>query len=209
VADWATISSLATAGGTMILAVATFASVRSANRSARTAERAVQIGLRPVLMASHLQDPPEKLRWPEGRWTVVRGGRASIEEEDGVIFLAMSLRNSGAGIAVLQAWRARPGVTPLQEFPDLDHFRRQRRDIYVAPGDTNFWQGAIRDPSEADYSDLHDSVTERQPMTIDLLYSDGEGGQRTVSRFALAPGPEADWLASVARHFNLDRAETR
>jgi hypothetical protein len=33
-ADWVTISALATAGGTLILAVATFASVRSANRAA-------------------------------------------------------------------------------------------------------------------------------------------------------------------------------
>ena len=208
-ADWATISSLATAGGTTVLAVATFVSVRSANRSARIAERAVQIGLRPVLMPSHLQAPPEKLRWLEGRWTTVRGGRASVEEEDGVIFLAMSLRNAGAGIAVLQSWDAKPGVTTLQEFPNLDRFRRQQRDLYVAPGDTSFWQGAIRDPNEASYPDLHQGVTARQPLTIDLLYSDGEGGQRTVSRFALDPGPESDWIASVVRHFNLDRADPR
>jgi hypothetical protein len=32
-ADWTTISSLATAGGTLVLALATFASVRSANRA--------------------------------------------------------------------------------------------------------------------------------------------------------------------------------
>ena len=38
-ADWVTISSLATAGGTLVLAVATFSSVRSANRSARVAEQ--------------------------------------------------------------------------------------------------------------------------------------------------------------------------
>jgi hypothetical protein len=39
-ADWVTISSLATADGTLVLAVATFSSVKSANRSARVAERA-------------------------------------------------------------------------------------------------------------------------------------------------------------------------
>ena len=33
--DWVTASSLATAGGTLVLAVATFAAVRSSNRSAR------------------------------------------------------------------------------------------------------------------------------------------------------------------------------
>jgi len=41
--NWVTISSLATAAGTMILAVATFASVRSANNAARVAERSLQV----------------------------------------------------------------------------------------------------------------------------------------------------------------------
>ena len=48
-ADTATIASLATAGGTLILAVATFASTRSANRAARVSEQALKVGLRPVL----------------------------------------------------------------------------------------------------------------------------------------------------------------
>jgi hypothetical protein len=39
VADWATISALATAGGTLALAVATYGAVHSSNRSARIAER--------------------------------------------------------------------------------------------------------------------------------------------------------------------------
>ena len=39
--DWVTISALATAGGTLVLALATFASVRSANRAARVAERSL------------------------------------------------------------------------------------------------------------------------------------------------------------------------
>jgi hypothetical protein len=42
VADWATISALATAGGTLALAVATYGAVRSSNRSARIAELALQ-----------------------------------------------------------------------------------------------------------------------------------------------------------------------
>jgi hypothetical protein len=48
VADWQTISSLATAGGTLVLAVATFSAVRSANRSARIAEESLLTGMRNV-----------------------------------------------------------------------------------------------------------------------------------------------------------------
>ena len=60
-ADWVTISSLATAGGTLVLAAATFASVRSANRSARVAERALLVGLRPVFTPTREEDPGEEV----------------------------------------------------------------------------------------------------------------------------------------------------
>jgi hypothetical protein len=55
-ADWVTISSLATAGGTLALASATYASVRSANRSARLAELTLQEQRRPVLVQSNDDD---------------------------------------------------------------------------------------------------------------------------------------------------------
>lgn len=62
--DWATTASLATAGGTLILAIATFGSTHSANRAARTAERAMLAGLRPLLLTSRLQDPEPRPRRP-------------------------------------------------------------------------------------------------------------------------------------------------
>jgi hypothetical protein len=46
-------------------------------------------------------------------------------------------------------------------------------------------------------------------MTVDLLYGDHEGGQRMISRFALIPKGDGGWLASVSRHWNLDRADPR
>ncbi len=58
--DWVTVSALATADGTLVLAVATFASLRSANRAARAAERSLLAGLRPLLMPSRLQDPRDR-----------------------------------------------------------------------------------------------------------------------------------------------------
>ncbi len=61
--DWVAISSLATAGGTLVLALATFSSVKSANRSARVAERSLLAGLRPVLIPSKDKDPPERVRF--------------------------------------------------------------------------------------------------------------------------------------------------
>ena len=54
--DWTTIASLATAGGTLVLALATFASVRSANRS-YTDEEGAQRAITAFLLA------PGKERW--------------------------------------------------------------------------------------------------------------------------------------------------
>ncbi|MES1247479.1 MAG: hypothetical protein ABUS54_07395 [Actinomycetota bacterium] len=55
-ADWATISALATAGGTLALAFTTYASVRSANRAARVAEASLLADLRPLLVESFESD---------------------------------------------------------------------------------------------------------------------------------------------------------
>src|SRR3954453_11257024 len=100
-ADWTTISSLATAGGTLVLAVATFASVRSAKRSAQATERALLAGIRPVLVPSRMDDPYQKVGFYDDHWTRVEGGRASVEVSDDAIYLVMSLRNAGSGLAVL------------------------------------------------------------------------------------------------------------
>ena len=58
-ADWVTISALATAGGTLVLAGATFSSVRSAHASTRVTERALLASIRPLLVPTRLEDPLE------------------------------------------------------------------------------------------------------------------------------------------------------
>src|SRR3954464_14468099 len=78
-ADWVTISSLATAGGTLVLAVATFSSVKSANRSARVAERSLLAGIRPVLVPSQLEDAAVKVGFVDNRWLYVPGGCGAAE----------------------------------------------------------------------------------------------------------------------------------
>src|SRR5206468_282717 len=141
VADWATISALATAGGTLVLAAATFASVRSANRAARAAERSLLAGLRPLLMPARPDDPPQKVHFVDEVVVVARGGGAVAEARDGNIYLALALRNVGSGIAVLHGWHFYP-ERQLSDRPHapLDEFVRLSRDLYVAPGDVGFWQ---------------------------------------------------------------------
>ena len=98
--SWPTAASLATAGGTLVLALATFASVRSSNRSARIAELALQEQRRPVLVQSRPDDPVQKIMFIDGHWVRVSGSGGVAEHIDGNVYLVMSLRNVGAGIGV-------------------------------------------------------------------------------------------------------------
>ncbi len=212
-ADWATISSLATAGGTLVLAVATFASVRSANRSARVSELALQEQRRPVLAPSRFDDPVQKIMFVEGHWVRAEGGRAVAEHADGHVYLAISLRNVGAGIGVCQGWAVRGGLLSSRSAPAHiaeEDFHPQTRDLYIPAGDIGMWQGAIRDHQDPAYPSVAAAIDARESITLELLYSDQVGEQRTITRFGLTPvGDEDVWIASVSRHWFLDRPGPR
>src|SRR5215467_460653 len=144
-ADWPTVASLATATGTLVLAAATFQSVRSANRAARAAERSLLAGLRPLLVATKLDDQMQKIMWADRHFERLPGGRALVEDADGVVYMAASVRNAGSGIAVLDAWHARAGVRPGEsDHAPLEEFRRLTRDIFIPSGDDGYWQAAVR-----------------------------------------------------------------
>jgi hypothetical protein len=217
VTDWATISSLTAAASTLVLAGVTFASVRSANRSARTADRAARTaersllaGQRPLLMGSRLQDPPQKIEFRDGTRIAVAGGRAALKATPDVVYLAVSIRNVGTGLAVLHGWHLCTTVQWERTHPELDAFTTQVMDIYVAPGDSGFWEGAYRDPDVGEFKEVAGAIEAGDPLSLCLLYGDFEGGQRVISQFTLRRGEQDDaWLASVIRHFNVDRPDPR
>src|SRR3984957_16199115 len=204
--DWATIASFATALGTLVLAFATFAAIRSSNRSARIAERSSEVNLRPVLVTSRLEDPMQKIRWVDDHWAQLPGSQGSVEFVDGSIYLAISLGNVGPGLAATIGWAALGGYRPSPEFPhaDPENFRTQTRDLFVAPGDVGFWQAAIRESDDPYYPGLRKCIEEVEPFTIELLYGDHKGGQRTITRFGMIArrvGDETKWFPAVARHW--------
>jgi len=222
-ADWSTVASVATALGTLVLAFATFAAIRSANASARVAERALLAGLLPVLAPSRTDDPPLNVNFGDQRWLEIQGGggAAAIGGGDGsqgpaedVIYLAVGLRNVGSGMAVLRGWHfypewhRNPGHAPLEEF------QQQQRDLYVPPSDTGFWQAAFRDPEDPRYPAARKTIEAGDPWTVELLYGDYEGGQRVIARMQLLPGRRAEgkpvrWVATISRYWNLDRPDPR
>jgi hypothetical protein len=233
IAEWSTIASLATALGTLILAVATFSAVRSSNLMAKVAQRQLLVQLRPVLAPSRREDPTLKVNFGDMKWVQIPGGGAVGEVGPGdgsagpqtpVVYLAMALRNAGNGIAVLQGWRFFPEAHRDVEHAPVEEFQRQTRDLYIPVGDVGFWQGAFRETTAPGYQEAVAAIQARQPWTVELLYADHEGGQRAISRFmalpvehqiVMPPGDHHEqaetagpgWLASASRHWSLDRPD--
>ena len=215
-ADTSTIASLATAAGTLVLAIATFSSTRSANRAARVSEQALKVGLRPVLFNARPQDPPQKVGYVDDHWLVLRDGLAAAQESAENLYIALPLRNVAAGLAVLHGWHLwtqRAGIN--DQPPPPEDFRRLSRDLYVPAGDVSFWQAALRNRDDPLYEPVREAIAAGNPMSIDILYGDHEGGQRTITRFYITPRARpADeepwlWLCSTSRHWSLDREEPR
>jgi hypothetical protein len=65
------------------------------------------------------------------------------------------------------------------------------------------WQGALRNPDDQVRADVVDAIEKGRQVTIELLYSDQIGRQRTISRFGLVNAGDS-WLASLSRHWYLD-----
>ncbi len=208
--DWVAASSIVTAGATLVLAFATFASVRSANRAARVAERSLLAGLRPLLAPARSEDPPQKVGFMDDKWFHVAGGQGAVEATDEAVYFVIPVRNVGSGIAVLHGWyfNANP-VAGRDAHAPIDEFHPLTRDLYIAPGDVGFWQGAVRDRSDPVYAAARDAIEEPRRFGIEILYGDHELGQRSITRFALNPRDDGIWLASVSRHWSVDRPDPR
>jgi hypothetical protein len=211
-ADWSTIASLSTAGGTLVLALATFSSVRASQRSARIAEQAFMIGLRPVLAPTREDDPSVTVMFGDRHFTTVEGGFGAVELEEGRFYFVIPVRNVGQGLAVLHGWHVQPRppeAAPAEDQPDPDSFRRQQRDLYISAGGTGFWQGAIRDAEDAMHEGLEEAYEAGGVLLVDMLYGDYEGGQRQITRFVLSRTADGGWLAGVSRHWRLDGQDFR
>jgi hypothetical protein len=207
--DWSTIASLVTGAGTLVLAVATFSSVRASHRSARIAEQALLINRRPVLAPTSETDASITVTFGDRHLTTARGGLAAVEYADDRFYFVLPLRNVGAGFAVLHAWRITPSFTGAQDQPELARLRPQQRDLYIPSGAIGFWQGALRERDDEMREGLDEAFAAGERLTLDILYGDHEGGQRAISRFSLVPMPDGAWLPGVVRHWRLDGVNPR
>jgi hypothetical protein len=204
-ADWVVISSVASAGGTLSLAITTYISVRSANRAARVAELSLLAALRPLLVSSSPDDATQHVGFMDDVGVDAPGGGAGVVVVEGNVYIVISLRNVGPGIGVLYGGFVhgeRLGAS--QDHAPVDDFRMLSRDLYIPPGKIGFWQIAYRGEDEHREEIL--AGIESGRFTIDLLYGDYEGGQRVITRFGLVRDGDR-WDLVTARHWQLDRPE--
>lgn len=215
-APWVAIADIGTAAGTLVLAAATFVAVRASVRSTRIAERTLLVGQRPVLAPTGPDDPSGSIQFADGRVFPVSGGQALVHNEPGVIYLAIPLRNEGAGLALLHGYRLEgergsnvaddpSGVARhlRGDPPPLARaFSLQQRDVLISTRRPGFWQAALRDPKGLLYKQMKLAIETQGRITVDVLYGDHEGGQPTVTRFVLLPEAGA-WRCDTAHHWNL------
>jgi hypothetical protein len=148
-----------------------------------------------MLAPARASDASEQVQFADGRAFDVGGGGALVLHESGVVYLAMALRNVGAGMAVLRGYRLQADTAeqaqrdPLgaarhrrgEECPDPSAFSQQQRDLYIPANDLGFWQAALRDRDSTLYRDTVAAIAPNGRVTVDVLYTDHEGGQRTIS----------------------------
>jgi len=203
--DWVATATVATAVATLVLAIATFMSVRSANRTARAAEQSLAAQLWPLLAPARPEDREQKVVFRDQYKLVVPGGQGLADATADAVYFAIPVRNVGPGLAVLDRWAFTPYYRAGEdEHGDVTAFRRLTIDLYIAPGEVGYWLGTIRDSADPAFAAATDVITEHREMTIDLLYSDHFGRQRTISRFVMMPVPDGRWRVTVSRHFSVD-----
>jgi hypothetical protein len=148
----------------------------------------------------------QKFQWADEHRAALGGGRALAEIEGDIVYVAASLRNVGNGTAVIQGWLPiAERVIGRIEMPDPSAFRMQTRDLYVPSGGIGFWQAAMRDADDPERPAVTQMIVERRIFGIALLYSDHEGGQRSIGWFSMTPAETTDeWLFALVRHWNVD-----
>ena len=93
---WVTLADIGTAVGTLILAGATFVSVRASARSTRIAERALLAGQRPVLAPAGSDDPAGSVQFADGRVFPLGNGQAAGQRRTARLRVHL-IRRAGSG----------------------------------------------------------------------------------------------------------------
>ena len=190
-----------------MLAVATFASTRSANHSARIAERALDLNLRPVLIPAHEWEPTERITFHDEIVRAprrVRGSRGARRQP--LLRRAAPQRRRRDRRADVVEGQGRPAHAAarsrtLAEPPDPDTLRRAAAEPVRAGRRRRVLAGC--DPRRRHRSGRRRRAPARDRsagdrLTLFLRYADQDGGHDTITRYSIIPDENGDWLIGIA-----------
>jgi hypothetical protein len=205
--DWVTVSKLAAAAATVGLALATFASVRSANRAARVVERSLRVGPPAVVLPTRPDDPQQTIAFADGRRLTVPGGGAVIELTDDAIQIAMAIRNVGGGLAILRGWFLQP-KRAQDEHTEVEEFNRLACDVYLSGSETVVWQSRVKASASPAFARVRQALLARTPLSLEILHSNQHEDRWTITRFDLtSAGGDGKWSAAAAGHRDLEQLD--
>jgi hypothetical protein len=168
--------------------------------------------MRPVLVPSRADDRTQRVGFSDDVFLEISGAGGVVRLADDNIYVAISIRNVGSGLGVIHGWYQQTGWVrgdlSMGHAPP-EEFRMLGRDLYIAPGDTGFWQAAIREPDDEMHEPITRAAEAGADIPIDILYGDHEGIQRWISRFVLRAGEGEVRVVSVVRHWSVDGTDPR
>ena len=187
-----------------MLAVATFS--RPAGHPFGAGGGAISAPLRSVLTPSRENDPAELVRFGDQQILRLRGHGGAIAVGRDAVYLALSVRNGGAGLAVIHGWRVkpRPGYDTIRDEARVGSTAAAGRVSppadrpFVSAGDSGYWLGALRDPAEPIYDIVRRAATAAN-VQVDLF----TGITRPVS----APSSASSWRPGLRRPSQRGRVE--
>jgi hypothetical protein len=100
-------------------------------------------------------------------------------------------------------------VKPQTPPGDFDTFIPLARALHVPPRDVGFWQAEARQEPRPI---VRAANATGEPLTVDLLYGDEEGGQGRITRFHLRAlvghqPPNGERSCEVSRHWSIDKLQ--
>ena len=149
-------------------------------------------------MSTHLPNgPPLTVRSPIDDSTLADLPTASVEE------VAWKIR---AAERAFPEWRDTPAPVRGEFVRRIGNVFRERREELAT---LIAWEaGKILPEARGEVQEVIDICDFALGLSRQL-YGDHEGGQRTITRFAMLPRDDGGWIAVVSRHWNLDRTDPR
>lgn len=118
-----------------------------------------------------------------------------------MVYLAVSIRNVGSGVAVLHGWHVQAGLQTQRSHPPLEEFTTQNLDIYVAPDGNGLWLSALRDPAPGLITAPQCWLFSARWLRLSDMTENNAAREVCIWTYWVRPEAEEGFKALLARHW--------